>query len=154
MRAAASAVNVARALTRPEHGGPGQGVGSGKMPRGSVLAPQEGLEPPTLRLTAGCSTIELLRSTKKLPRAAGVSFYTFAGDLSIGRRARSQQGPSEARADHPTGAGWNLLRVARGAIRVTLGFSSYGQAAADERPWPQPIGCHANPSNLQGRFHG
>ena len=27
-----------------------------------LLAPQVGLEPTTLRLTAGCSTIELLRS--------------------------------------------------------------------------------------------
>ena len=31
-------------------------------PRGHVLAPQVGLEPTTYRLTAGCSTIELLRN--------------------------------------------------------------------------------------------
>ena len=30
------------------------------------LAPQVGLEPTTLRLTAECSTTELLRNTKKL----------------------------------------------------------------------------------------
>jgi hypothetical protein len=28
-----------------------------------VMAPQAGLEPATLRLTAGCSAIELLRNT-------------------------------------------------------------------------------------------
>src|SRR5882672_4782998 len=31
------------------------------------MAPQVGLEPTTLRLTAGCSTIELLRNSRSLP---------------------------------------------------------------------------------------
>jgi hypothetical protein len=30
------------------------------------LAPQVGFEPTTLRLTAGCSTIELLRNTREV----------------------------------------------------------------------------------------
>ncbi len=29
------------------------------------MAPQDGLEPPAYRLTAGCSTIELLRNSMK-----------------------------------------------------------------------------------------
>jgi aspartate ammonia-lyase len=33
------------------------------------MAPQVGLEPTTLRLTAGCSAIELLRSIDALPTA-------------------------------------------------------------------------------------
>ena len=33
--------------------------------RGSEMAPQVGLEPTTLRLTAECSTIELLRNLKE-----------------------------------------------------------------------------------------
>ena len=35
--------------------------------KGLKLAPQVGLEPTTLRLTAECSTIELLRSNVSLP---------------------------------------------------------------------------------------
>src|ERR1700682_5075839 len=35
---------------------------AGTTARGNYLAPQVGLEPTTLRLTAECSTIELLRS--------------------------------------------------------------------------------------------
>jgi hypothetical protein len=34
------------------------------------MAPQVGLEPTTLRLTAGCSAIELLRSVVKRARSA------------------------------------------------------------------------------------
>ncbi len=34
------------------------------------MAPQVGLEPTTLRLTAGCSAIELLRSVGKRSRSA------------------------------------------------------------------------------------
>jgi DNA-binding beta-propeller fold protein YncE len=41
--------------------------------RENVLAPQSGLEPETLRLTAECSTIELLRS-----KVAGLFYYTKA----------------------------------------------------------------------------
>lgn len=33
----------------------------------SFLAPQVGLEPTTLRLTAGCSAIELLRNSSGCP---------------------------------------------------------------------------------------
>ena len=44
----------------------------------SGLAPQEGLEPPTLRLTAGCSTIELLRSTNSVP-GRGANLSTLRG---------------------------------------------------------------------------
>src|ERR1035437_7617493 len=36
------------------------------------MAPQVGLEPTTLRLTAGCSAIELLRSVCALPTARQV----------------------------------------------------------------------------------
>ena len=35
------------------------------------MAPQVGLEPTTLRLTAGCSAIELLRNNLGAPRRAG-----------------------------------------------------------------------------------
>jgi hypothetical protein len=35
--------------------------------QGMDLAPQVGLEPTTLRLTAECSTIELLRSSDVIP---------------------------------------------------------------------------------------
>ena len=37
---------------------------------GKRMAPQVGLEPTTLRLTAGCSAIELLRSVVKRARSA------------------------------------------------------------------------------------
>src|SRR5438552_12312847 len=35
------------------------------------LAPQAGFEPATLRLTAGCSTIELLRNRRRAPVQGG-----------------------------------------------------------------------------------
>ncbi len=39
-----------------------------------LLAPQVGFEPTTRRLTAGCSTTELLRSVAALDTAASVIF--------------------------------------------------------------------------------
>ncbi len=41
------------------------------------MAPQDGLEPPAYRLTAGCSTIELLRNTTiKLVELNGIEPMT------------------------------------------------------------------------------
>src|SRR5579884_2563418 len=51
-------------------------LGSVAGPSGQLvqprMAPQVGLEPTTLRLTAGCSAIELLRSVARSGRAAAV----------------------------------------------------------------------------------
>src|SRR5882724_5254412 len=71
---------------------------------GSIKAPQRGLEPLTRRLTAGCSTIELLRnmSASASPvnpdpsglyhlAAAGKSAAAGGGDRTIYRRARGCQ---------------------------------------------------------------
>src|SRR5580693_9010336 len=53
---------------RPEQGptSPASSMGCIET-KGLVLAPQPGLEPGTLRLTAECSTIELLRSNDVSP---------------------------------------------------------------------------------------
>jgi hypothetical protein len=53
------------------------------------LAPQVGLEPTTLRLTAGCSAIELLRNIGKTLRPPG---RTANHDLSRIPRIRSTRG--------------------------------------------------------------
>ncbi len=50
------------------------------------LAPQVGLEPTTLRLTAGCSAIELLRSV--VIRETVTSIITSA--LQAGNRSQSE----------------------------------------------------------------
>src|SRR5271167_2105464 len=42
--------------------------------QGQEMAPQVGLEPTTLRLTAGCSAIELLRSGEA-PAANALSYF-------------------------------------------------------------------------------
>src|ERR1017187_1344724 len=82
----------------------GRGSATGVFSRGCVenkgliLAPQVGLEPTTLRLTAECSTIELLRSSgvlslKQTP-GRGVKFRVAARTASnhlveqLGTRAR------------------------------------------------------------------
>ena len=44
------------------------------------LAPEVGLEPTTLRLTAGCSTIELLRNKKR------VSYQIERASVNIGTK--------------------------------------------------------------------
>src|SRR5436190_6676570 len=58
------------------------------------LAPQVGLEPTTPRLTAECSTIELLRSKSKLVEISNRDFYgreeDRTPDLRIANAALSQ----------------------------------------------------------------
>src|ERR1035437_5961914 len=49
--------------------------------KGLKLAPQVGLEPTTLRLTAECSTIELLRSSGNLRHAQSLSRFAHIGRL-------------------------------------------------------------------------
>jgi hypothetical protein len=41
------------------------------------MAPQVGLEPTTLRLTAGCSAIELLRSVVRLRRRRALTVGSY-----------------------------------------------------------------------------
>jgi hypothetical protein len=59
------------------------------------LAPQVGLEPTTLRLTAECSAIELLRNMRPMHglrrrvRGAQDDFYNRRG---MGRQARAKRG--------------------------------------------------------------
>jgi hypothetical protein len=68
------------------------------------MAPQVGLEPTTLRLTAGCSAIELLRSGSTLICVLachrnhirgyrGLEIYAAVGGAEVGKRI-----PSEAKA--------------------------------------------------------
>src|SRR5664280_1967372 len=65
----------------------GRGAATGVFSRGYVetkglkLAPQVGLEPTTLRLTAECSTIELLRSSGNLRHAQSLSRFAHIGRL-------------------------------------------------------------------------
>ena len=51
------------------------------------MAPQVGLEPTTLRLTAGCSAIELLRSVSAL---RSVQYYFSYSNGVVPLRQRSQ----------------------------------------------------------------
>ena len=45
------------------------------------MAPQVGLEPTTLRLTAGCSAIELLRNFVDTPEGAFACSYSFHNNI-------------------------------------------------------------------------
>src|SRR4030095_6183989 len=59
-----------RALTQNRHGAAkSKGRWSDFQRPSSNLAPQVGLEPTTLRLTAGCSAIELLRNNTRAAMA-------------------------------------------------------------------------------------
>src|SRR5712691_5092397 len=75
------------------------------------LAPQVGLEPTTLRLTAECSTIELLRS--KAGKLASSSLHQAAQKLSMGQLVnwyfswnwKKHTSPSASNRAGPSG-GW------------------------------------------------
>ena len=58
-----------------------QAVGGKALTVGEELAPQVGFEPTTLRLTAGCSTLELLRNSRL---AAKAEYKSRAAGVSIG----------------------------------------------------------------------
>ena len=73
------------------------------------MAPQVGLEPTTLRLTAGCSAIELLRSGRRALRAAssqksyqshdGMGIRAFLA-VSEQNRRRAVAGISQGESPH------------------------------------------------------
>src|SRR5215467_3054697 len=75
------------------------------------MAPQVGLEPTTLRLTAGCSAIELLRSGRDAlasapPSASIISSARHAGNISIiGLAAASAGNISGTRGSGTSAAG-------------------------------------------------
>src|SRR6478672_6141896 len=60
------------------------------------MAPQVGLEPTTLRLTAGCSAIELLRSERK---TAGLTGFQ---DIMHRRRVQLEGSPDWRLPESPT----------------------------------------------------
>ncbi len=73
------------------------------------MAPQVGLEPTTLRLTAGCSAIELLRSVDALPTALpSCRCIVAAGSNCVKARRRSPNDHVPIRCD--------LILVARLAV--------------------------------------
>jgi hypothetical protein len=52
------------------------------------MAPQVGLEPTTLRLTAGCSAIELLRSESTLSMRASIDKEIISDAIAIGNMSQ------------------------------------------------------------------
>src|SRR5437868_4357195 len=63
--------------------------------RSKEMAPQVGLEPTTLRLTAGCSAIELLRSVDSaLPRPAALNIVFIISFRSPTEKSLSPAGPT------------------------------------------------------------
>src|ERR1019366_3329132 len=78
------------------------------------MAPQVGLEPTTLRLTAGCSAIELLRSGSTLACVLALSKKSYQRLQRIGNsRVRSVSNDrGTAASSHPLTA-YSLPRLAR-----------------------------------------
>ena len=81
---------------------------------GSILAPQVGLEPTTLRLTAGCSAIELLRllfikESQHLPIFPGRLQPSIFGTTQLNFRVRD-------------GNGWGLSVIGTGFLYVIAKF--------------------------------
>ena len=72
------------------------------------MAPQVGLEPTTLRLTAGCSAIELLRSVCALRRR--FKFIVTAGPHRVKDKCRSSEVKLLARAHSRTRCAGSLQR--------------------------------------------
>ena len=80
-----------------------------------ILAPQVGLEPTTLRLTAGCSTIELLRllfikESQHLPIFPGRLQPSIFGTTQLNFRVRD-------------GNGWGLSVIGTGFHYIVTAFS-------------------------------
>jgi hypothetical protein len=74
---------------------------SGEANSAKRVAPQGGLEPPTLRLTAGCSAIELLRNTRTQERSEGLlilaKHLSARNNSSVGA---CEQADAERRPEH------------------------------------------------------
>src|SRR5438876_11957005 len=79
---------------------------------GQEMAPQTGFEPVTLRLTAGCSTVELLRSEGEMnaPGGAGDRYYFY-----ISARAMRSKWRQEKRGSDFSAPGNGAPRQGRGA---------------------------------------
>ena len=82
------------------------------------LAPQPGLEPGTLRLTAGCSTIELLRNRQREPLVRGTLSVTDGrraaqAPLSLRRSTPAPFACIVPRASHDRHKGFPLRRLPR-----------------------------------------
>jgi hypothetical protein len=76
--------------------------------REAELAPQGGLEPPTLRLTAGCSAIELLRNTASAEALCGTPDFSETPSpaqqlVSVPARRGRRSGPPRARSPRSGG---------------------------------------------------
>src|SRR6266478_8203155 len=96
------------------------------------MAPQVGLEPTTLRLTAGCSAIELLRSGSTLACALELSTKSYQRPQLIGNARvihrffpeRSQDYFFESRTQHHCG----LSRLPRRRVRQAVVLLTYSSA--------------------------
>src|SRR5271157_584873 len=107
------------------------------------MAPQVGLEPTTLRLTAGCSAIELLRSGSTLACVLELAKKSYQrlqriGNSRIGSsRVRSVSNDRGAAASSHQLTAYSLPRVAR-----IVPFESL----APKSPWVVAVGERARPS--------
>src|SRR5215470_1528638 len=86
------------------------------------MAPQVGLEPTTLRLTAGCSAIELLRSVVPADRRFWLA--TFASYHSL-PAAENMSRPPFFRPADPRLLNTRLLNLDSSDFRSTLYEQSY-----------------------------
>src|ERR1017187_5958321 len=84
--------------------------------KGLILAPQVGLEPTTLRLTAECSTIELLSTGDKGSAIRGQTGYPLARDVCIDSDAPYRTDVRSAQARR------RLARTGRSRLSVELDF--------------------------------
>jgi hypothetical protein len=81
------------------------------------LAPQVGLEPTTLRLTAGCSAIELLRSRRKPAARTGSRFQCHYND-NIPSQCRKEKRTGLESPNH-----WNGFIIHSVMIGIKIGLS-------------------------------